>query len=242
MKSYHVTWDAAPELCEANGGAGHPPVSDIKAMIVTSQPYLFVREIGITGKIHFHGYFFSDKCKNTVKKKMQELFKVPVYFTDPENPKYLKYKRDGVLGVEIYLMKGEKNHMKPNDDLKVTPFKLLWNTEYYGVDDEPGTKLHHIRKIYKKTIEDMKNYKSTVAKITKERKETEWQLILKDINNYCLDTRSQIKDYLAFVHYKREKYNFTENSAKSLFRKIFKLKQEQNYLRYIRERMDEIII
>lgn len=233
MKSYHVTWDKEED---------DPSIKDIKALILTSQPYIFVRETGLTGKIHFHGYFFSDKCKNTVKKKLQELLKVPVYFTDPKHPKYLKYNRDGVLGVEIYLMKGETNHMKPNDDLKVTPYKLLWNTEYYGVDMEPGTKMHHIRKIYEKVIEDMKKYKSEVANISQEKKQTEWQLILKDIDNYSLDTRSQIKDYLAFVHFTREKYNFSENGFKTLFRKIYKLKMPKQYSRYIRERMDEIII
>lgn len=239
MKSYHVTWDQRISFAIFKF-----MIEDLdkKGIILKSQPYIFVQEIGITGKVHFHGYFHSKFCKNTVKKKFQEELGTQVYFTDPTHPKYLKYNRDGVLGVEIYLMKGETNHMKSTDDLEVTPSICMVNSEYYGDPLETGTRLHHIRKIYEKVIEDMKKYKSEVANISKEKKLTEWQLILKDIETHSLDTRSQIKDYLAFVHYSREKYNFSENGFKTLYRKIYKLKTPKDYSRYIRERMDEIII
>jgi len=243
MKSYHVTWDDLP----THDKYGLYPDSSIKDLmehdiICETQPYLFVDEIGITGKFHYHGYFHSKFSKNTVKKKFQQFLGTQVYFTDPTHPKYKKYERDGVLGVEIYLMKGKTNHMKSTDDLKVYPSIQIAKTSYYGDNIETATRLQHIRKIYEKVVEDMKKYKSEVANISKEKKLTEWQLILKDIETHTLDTRSQIKDYLSFVHYSREKYHFSENGFKNLFRKIFKFKNPEHYSRYIRERMDEIIM
>lgn len=229
MKSYHITWDTQ----------GDDDLEIIKKTLCvqTSKPYLFVHEYGVTGKSHYHGYFTSQYSKNTVKNKIQEGLKTSVYFTNPEHPKYLKYSQDGVLGVEIYLVKGETNHMKPNDDLKVMPLIIWSNNSYYSILPEGG-RMAHIRKVYENVITKMKNYKTEVSKISKEKTLTEWQLILKDLQEMAIDTDSQIKDYLAYTHYTREKYNFTENGFRNLYRKIKKNKNINNYKNYIRNIMD----
>jgi len=228
MKTYHVTWDTTA-------------LDDVKTsgIVHTQSPYLFVHEIGITGKKHYHGYFTSQFSKNTIKNKLQNILKVPVYFSDPANPKYLKYNQDGALGVEIYLLKGQTNHMRSNDDLKVTPLIVWHNKTYYG-NTITEARLQHIRKIYEDVITSMKNYKAEVSSIQQEKKLTEWQLILKDLDELTIDTEQQIKDYLAYTHYCREKYHFTENGFKNIYRKIMKHKNLNKYKNYIRNLMDVV--
>ncbi len=235
IKAYHVTWDESIEM----GDPWEIGLLKDSKLVAEGLPYLFVHEIGVTGKDHFHGYFHSTFCKNTIKTKLQGLFKVNVYFSNPENPKYLKYNRDGVLGVEIYLLKGNLNHMKSNDDLKVLPSLVWLNKEYYGLDIKQG-RLAHIRGIYEKVITEMKNYKGTVAKITQERKKSELQLCLKDLEIGQGETPMCIRNYLAYTHYMRKEYNFTENGYKNLYRKILKEKFPNIYKDQIRQRMDEI--
>lgn len=84
----------------------------------------------------------------------------------------------------------------------------------------------------------MKNYKSEVSQISKENKLSEWQLVLKDLTDLAIDTEHQIKDYLAYTHYTREKYNYSENGFKNLYRKIMKHKNINKYKNYIRQLMD----
>jgi hypothetical protein len=229
-KSYHVTYDGpAVKWIEDDGN------------VVLNLPYLVVEEQGATGKQHIHAYFHSQLSRNTLRSRITQECKTMVSFSDPESVKYQKYNKDGVKGVEIYLMKGKTNHMKANDDSKVLPLIKCLNKAYYGSVFEPGTRLDKIRRIYEKATLDMKNYKSTVAKITTERKKTELELCLKDLENCQGQTAQTVKDYLAYTHYMRKEYNFTENGYKNLFRKILKEKFPDIYKNQIRNRMDEII-
>jgi len=234
MKSYHITWDTKDLQTWDFDDTDQVAKT---GLVAQAHPYLFVKEIGVTGKLHYHGYFHSTFSKNTIKNKLQELLETPVYFSNPDNPKYLKYSQDGVLGVEIYLIKGVKNHMRGTDDLKMTPFIKWHNIEYYGPSINEG-RLQHIRNKYEKVVTSMKNYKSEVSKISKENKLSEWQLVLKDLTDLAIDTEHQIKDYLAYTHYTREKYNYSENGFKNLYRKIMKHKNINKYKNYIRQLMD----
>jgi hypothetical protein len=227
LKSYHITFD------KTDGLQINTIMVDLD--ISMSSPYLLVYELGVTGKEHYHMYFFSSRCKNTLKTKSQKLLKTEVYFSNPENIKYNKYNKDGVKGVEIYLLKGKTNHMKQNDDIGVTPSIILSNKAYYT-----EARISFIRSIYENTIKGMKDYKKTVAKITTERKETEWQEILKEITLNPIYSPSDIKDYLAYQHYTKEKYNFSENGFKNLYRKILKKVDVNNYKNLIRNKMDLI--
>ncbi|AXH78560.1 MAG: hypothetical protein [Circular genetic element sp.] len=234
MKTYHITWD------KTNTDEDHSDHLLVKktSVVHEASPFLFVYEIGITGKLHYHAYFSSQFSKNTIKKKLHDILKKQVYFSDPGNPKYLKYEKDGVKGVEIYLMKGIKNHMRSSDDLEVVPF-IIWRNETYYTDSLEG-RLAHIRSVYVKVITSMKSYKSEVAKISKEKKLTEWQLVLKDIKDLPFDSAWCIKDYLAYTHYCRPEYNFSENGFKNLYRKILKEKDLNHYKSYIRNIMDSM--
>jgi len=249
IKSYHITFDLCPDFlldpkdyhmsCEC-------PEDCIEESIRASEcymkslPYLLVREIGVTGKLHYHMYFHSTKCKNTLKKHLEQITKATVYFSDPNNVKYSKYNKDGVLGVEIYLSKGFTNHMKMDDDLKVTPSYIFYNMEYYGNHLDEGSKLEFIRSKYELAITEMRKYKKQVAEISSERKMNEWQEILKDISVSPLHSTTDIKQYLCYQHYTKEKYTFTENGAKNLYRRILKKIDINSYKNLIMNKMDLI--
>jgi len=245
MKSYHITFD---DWKGTFNGHQHVDTAISKILkivkdndtIASSMPYLVVYEIGVTGKEHYHMYFHSQKCKNTLKKRLEKEIRTAVYFSDPSNPKYLKYETDGVLGVEIYLMKGKTNHMKSIDDLKVTPSVILANRAYYGHEEDSSSRLTFIRNKYEEQIDKMKKYKKEVAHITTERKKTEWEEILKDISVNPLHTTSDIKDYLSYQHYTKEKFNFTENGARNLYRKILKKIDINQYKNLVRNKLDLI--
>lgn len=234
MKTWHITWDKQNQECDIHNE--HLLINKT-GIVHTSSPYLFVYEVGVTGKYHYHGYFASQYSKNTIKKKVQEALATNVYFSNPDNPKYLKYNKDGALGVEIYLLKGVTNHMRSTDDLKVTPHVIWHNSKYYGPAILEG-RLQHIRNVYEKVITSMKQYKTEVSKISKEKKLTEWQLVLKDIKDLSLDTAWCVKDYLAYTHYTRPEYNFSENGFKNLYRRILKENDINHYKDYIRNIMD----
>ncbi|AXH78769.1 MAG: hypothetical protein [Circular genetic element sp.] len=234
MKAWHITWDKSED--NSTEHTDHLLVNTT-GIVNVNLPYLFIHEVGVTGKLHYHGYFSSQYSKNTIKKKLQEVLKKNVYFSNPDNPKYLKYDRDGVKGVEIYLLKGVTNHMRSTDDLKVIPFVIWQNIPYYGSTINEG-RMEHIRNVYEKVITSMKSYKSEVSKISKEKKMTEWQLVLKDIHDLCLDSAWCVKDYLAYTHYTRPEYNFSENGFKNLYRRILKEKDINHYKDYIRNIMD----
>jgi len=260
MKSYHITFDAW-NIFEDEDGSYAPDISPEEKIdnlineeygtncalasyagkvIEKNMPYLMIREYGVTGKEHYHMYFHSTMCKNTIKKKLDELIRTTIYFSNPSNPKYRKYETDGVLGVEIYLCKGETNHMKINDDLKVIPYVILSNTSYYGNWEDTTSRIRFIRQKYEEQIEKMKKYKKSVADISAERKKSEWEEILKEITAQPLHSSSDIKDYLSYQHYTKEKYNFTENGAKNLYRKILKKIDINQYKNLIRNKFDLI--
>lgn len=243
-KNYHITYDKNDHFEDdgqyVQNTTSVPELIETSGLIDLTKPYLMVYEVGVTGKEHYHMFFHSTKCKNTLKNKLQDICRTAVYFSNPSNPKYLKYKQDGVLGVEIYLFKGETNHMKMNDDLQVLPSVIIVNREYYGNEEDTSSRLAFIRSKYQEQIEKMLKYKKEVAHITAERKKTEWEEILKDISVNPLHSASDIKEYLCYQHYTKEKYNFSENGAKNLFRKILKKIDINQYKNLIMNKMDLI--
>ena len=214
---------------------------DTRCGINTVMPYLWVFEIGTTGKAHYHCYFFSTKSRNTVKKWMYEHCKATLQVSDPFDDKYNKHAKDGVYGVEIYLHKGKTNHMSSNDDLKVIPHKICSNLEYYGDINNETSRSYKIRKMYENIIQQMKKYTSEVRKISENNKLTEIQTILKDLSDKSILSGREIKDYLIDVHYMRPKYIYSENGFKRIFLKILREKNPKHYKEIIKQSMDSVL-
>jgi len=238
-KAWHITYDLSEEWDDTK-------LDNFKGLYSDTRPYLLVKEEGKTGKLHHHFYFSSKYCKNSLKKKFEAVTLESVYFSDPDSQKYKKYDIDGVRGVEIYLHKGVTNHMSKNDDLHIAPVILLSNFFYYGRknDERSGgeTWSDFCREKYYQTIVKMKSWKQEVAKQTKERQQTEIQVILKDLENYPSYSRSEILDYLAYTHFVKPEYNFSEMRAKSLFWKILKEKSPNEYKNDMRQKLDRICV
>jgi len=240
-KSWHITYDISEEHKEKYDEESYK--QKFTGLYEETKPYLLVFEIGKTGKWHHHFYFYSKLCKNSLKKKFEAITLEPVYFSDPDGQKYKKYDVDGVRGVEIYLHKGVTNHLDKNDDLKVIPCKVLYNKSYYNRETSTGiTWSCFCRKKYEMSIEKMKNWKQEVAKQTKERQQTEIQVILKDLENYPSYSRSEILDYLAYTHFVKPEYNFSEMRAKNLFWKILKEKSPNEYKNDMRQKLDRLCV
>jgi len=199
-KHYHITYDVDNE---ENDGTLVDEILD-KIRPEPNPQYLFVGEIGKTGKYHHHAIFWSKKCKNTLRNQIQEVVPSQVYFSNPSADKYRKYEVNGVKGVEIYLSKGKTNHMSKEDDIKV-------------------------RKQYEEQITKMKKYTAEVKKQSEEKKKTEWLGVLKDLEEKIQMTPEQIVEYLADTHYMKEEINFSEARAKWLYWKLLKLKCPWEY-------------
>ena len=247
-KPYHITYDFNEynshkriQRMHANTSNIKDALEDKRLGINKKMPYLWVQEIGVTGKQHIHCYFFSSKSKNTVKKYFFEHSKQQMQVSNPNDAKYAKYDKDGVKGVEIYLLKGETNHMNKNDDLKVMPYIILANNEYYGHINIKTTRLYKIRDMYEKITQDLKKYAKECRTINEENKLTEFQLILKDLTDKRQMTAEEIKKYMIDVHYLRPKYVYSENGFKRLFLKILREKNEDLYKIILSNSMNNII-
>lgn len=241
-KAWHITYDVDEENYNEDLYK-----QKFTGLYVETKPYYLVFEIGKTGKWHHHFYFYSKLCKNNLKKKFEAITLEPVYFSDPDSLKYTKYDADGVKGVEIYLHKGVTNHMSKNDDLDVTPCAILYNKAYYdrkteGHYGKGETWSQFCRNKYEASVTSMKEWKQEVAKQTKERQQTEIQVILKDLQNYPSYSRSEILDYLAYTHFVKPEYTFSETRAKSLFWKILKEKSPNEYKNDMRQKLDRICV
>lgn len=239
FKSYHITYDEN----QYNDTIDHIEdiLKDTKLGVNKIMPYLWVAEIGTTGKRHYHCYFFSSKSKNTVKKYMFVHTKEALKVSNPDDAKYAKHNKDGVKGVEIYLHKGCTNHMCKNDDLKVMPRKICQNNEYYGNIENDTSRSYKIRQMYQKTVEDLKKYAKECRKINEENKLTEYQTILKDLSKKTQMSPGEICDYLIDVHYMRPKYIYTENGFKRNFLKILREKNEFTYKEIMKDSMNAIM-
>ena len=216
-------------------------LDDKKIGLNKKMPYMWVLEIGTTGKYHYHCYFYSSKSKNTVKKYFFEHAKENLKVSDPDNLKYAKYGRDGVIGVEIYLHKGITNHMCKTDDLKVLPRKIIQNEDFYGDIKNETSRSYKIRKMYEKIIEDLKKYAKECRTINEENKLTEFQLILKDLEKKPTMEAHEIKSYMIDTHYMRPKYVYSENGFKRLFLKITREKNEKLYKQILKDSMNSIM-
>lgn len=242
-KAYHITYDIEEDVCPNEEREDYLP-SGIDELYVHSKPYLMVFEVGKTGKPHHHFYFYSKFCKNTLKKKFEEELKTQVYFSDPDNVKYKKYDCDGVRGVEIYLVKGIKNHMSKDDNIEnmeSQPYIVRCNQQYYDRKDPKGlTWLGFCRQKYEEVIKKMRSRKKEVADDTKAKNEAEIQVILKDLENYPSYSRSEIVDYLTFTHYVKPEYNFTDVRCKNMFWRILKIKNPNEYKNQLHSRIANI--
>lgn len=250
-KPYHITYDFNEynSFLSNNGtNVRHGSIkhiddalNDKRLAINSKMPYLWVHEIGVTGKDHFHCYFFSSKSKNTIKKYLFEHTKEALKVSNPNDTKYAKYDKDGVKGVEIYLLKGQTNHMNKNDDLKVIPSIISLNKEYYGRIKNETSRSYKIRSIYEQIIEDLKKYAKECRSINEENKLTEFQLILKDLSEKQLMSPQDIQRYLRDIHYMRPKYVYSDNGFKRLFLKILREKNEYLYKQCMENSMISIV-
>jgi len=124
---------------------------------------------------------------------------------------------------------------------------VLYNKYYYDRKElehysKGETWSQFCRKKYENIIERMKEWKQEVAKQTKERQQTEIQVILKDLENYPSYSRSEILDYLAYTHFVKPEYSFSEMRAKSLFWKILKEKSPNEYKNDMRQKLDKLCV
>lgn len=237
VKEFADDWSGGKNYTVYGNGHINELFRDPKLGINKVMPYLWVYEIGTTGKEHYHCYFYSTKTRNTVKKYMFNHCKSQIKISDPFHDKYKVNNEDGVYGVEIYLHKGKKNHMCKNDDLKVMPSIISSNLEYYGDLKNKTSRSYKIRQKYEKIIKEMQNYSEQCRQISDERKLTEIQTILKDFEKSSTVTPAEIRNYLIDVHYMRPKYLYSENGFKRIFLKILKEKNPFQYKEIMRDRM-----
>ena len=141
-----------------------------------------------------HFYFHSRRCKNTVKKYLEQWGMTNLLFSDSLNKKYAKYNSTGtigpMLGVEIYLLKGVTNHMSPDDDLKVLPNILLHSPQY-----TPEYKAV-IRSCYQDIVVKLRSYKKEIKKINDDRKKRERECIMEDLKFQITMPIENIRDYV----------------------------------------------
>lgn len=127
-------------------------------------PYFVNNEYGSKDQQeHWHLFFYSTRSINTVKKMLTKIGFLNLKYSDPQNPKYNKYKiLKDIEPCIIYLSKGSNNHMKTTDSEDNKPIVRLTN-----LTDEDRLVY---REEYLKIIRDMKEKASDFKKKIKDKK------------------------------------------------------------------------